>query len=157
MYTEKNVERITYLKLLKKTEKASSLKARVWCLNQAKFEEMIQNNYELKWFLLMKKEIYRSARIASRFYWSESSEVICNPVLNIWKVWDDERHTSQKYGITGWKPWNLWKTYLGRCPDLPRYPDNKAARAIPTLIAQHAPRTLAPCTPHTRPTAHARL
>ena len=48
--------------------------------------------------------------------------------------------------------------YLGRCPDLPRYPDNKAERAIPTIIAPtHAPRT-----PHARPThaprtPHARL
>ena len=66
--------------------------------------------------------------------------------------------------------WLLKKSFarafnLGRCPDLPRYPDNKAERAIPTLLAPHtrpthAPHTLctrpthAPHTPRTRP-AHA--
>ena len=67
---------------------------------------------------------------------------------------------------------SVCNVYLGRCPDLPRYPDNKAERAIPTPIAQHtchkqapntphthtthAPPTYTPHTPHTRPTHYTR-
>ena len=58
--------------------------------------------------------------------------------------------------------------YLGRCPDLPRYPDNKAERAIPTLAKHtrlthanacptHAPRTPHARTTHTPRTPHAHL
>ena len=47
--------------------------------------------------------------------------------------------------------------YLGRCPDLPRYPDNKAERAIPTL-AKHTRLTHAnACPTHAPRTPHARL
>ena len=53
---------------------------------------------------------------------------------------------------TRWRFFVNFLYYLGRCPDLPRYPDNKAERVIPTLIAPHTRPTHAPQHPTPPPT-----
>ena len=113
-------------------------------------------------FLRLRETIEESARRRRLWqYWAKRGAARC-----------PECNTDFSIGSWGCKPiglqgrvWGRYRTlftntnnYLGRCPDLPRYPDNKAERQpilcakSPTDFAPHPTRRPHPHTPPTHPT-----